>query len=341
MSWTARLTQLNDVLGDLVPHQEGISKFIKAAGLKQSMINFNGSSMDIWNSVIDEARKNNKVENLIEAVIDIYPNNPYLLAAKSKTELNYSLSPKLEDISTWKGLEEDTLEVLTMGYNTLLPINFLARGIISSRSVAKVEKSKNGGKEVGTGFLFKIAEEPDELFFMTNFHVINNKNDIQSTKIIFDYEEDIDGNTKASKSFKIDESGPLYISPVAEFDVTIFKLHETDEIKQYGFIPLKKVNVNKNDFVNIIQHPGGQLKQIALYHNIITNIDHRVVQYLTDTMKGSSGSPVFNSSWEVVALHHSGGMSKEIEPQLNETKYRNEGIHINNIIDFLIDSHEN
>ena len=46
MSWTARLTQLNDVLGDLVPNQEGISKFIKAAGLKQSMINFNGSSMD-------------------------------------------------------------------------------------------------------------------------------------------------------------------------------------------------------------------------------------------------------------------------------------------------------
>ncbi len=340
MSWTARLTQLNDVLGDLVPNQEGISKFIKAAGLKQSMINFNGSSMDIWNSVIDEARKNNKVDNLIDAVIDKYPNNPYLLAAKNKTELNYSLSPKLEDISTWKGLEEETLEVLTMGYNTLLPINFLARGIISSRSVAKVEKSKNGGKEVGTGFLFRIEDELDELFFMTNFHVINNKKDINNTRIIFDYEEDIEGNTKASKTFKINETGPWYISPVAELDVTIFKLVETDEIHQYGYIPLKKINVNRNEFVNIIQHPGGQLKQIALYHNIVTNTDNRVVQYLTDTMKGSSGSPVFNSNWEVVALHHSGGTSKENEPQLKETKYRNEGIFINNIIDFLINNHK-
>lgn len=341
MSWTARLTQLNDVLGDLVPHQEGISKFINAAGLKPSMINFNGSSMDMWNSVIDEARKNNKVENLIEAVVDKYPNNPYLLAAKSEIEVNYSLSPKLEEISTWKGLEDETLEVLTMGFNTLLPINFLARGIISSRSVAKVEKSKNSVKEVGTGFLFKIVDELDDLFFMTNFHVINNKSDIKNTRIIFDYEEDIDGNTKASKTFKINETGPWYISPVAELDVAIFKLVENEEIHQYGFIPLKKVNVNKNDFVNIIQHPGGQLKQIALYHNIITNTDNRVVQYLTDTMKGSSGSPVFNSSWEVVALHHSGGTNKESEPQLKETKYRNEGIFINNIIDFLIDSHIN
>ncbi len=30
------------------------------------------------------------------------------------------------------------------------------------------------------------------------------------------------------------------------------------------------------------------------------------VQYVADTMEGSSGSPVFNRKWEVVALHHSG-----------------------------------
>lgn len=339
MEWTPRLTQLNDVLGDLVPHHEGIMKFIKAAGLKPAMVNFNGNALDVWSSAIDEARKNHKVDKLIEVVAEKYPDNPFLITAQSSEELNYSLSPKLEDISTWKGIEEDTLEVLTMGYNTLLPINFLARGIISSRSVAKVEKRKGVFTEVGTGFLFKV-EEIEQLFFMTNFHVINSKNDIKDTRIIFDYEEDINGDTKASKSFKIDEMGPWYTSPIAQFDVSIFKLMETDEIKQYGFIPLKKIEVNKSDFVSIIQHPGGQLKKIALYHNIVTNVDNRIVQYLTDTMKGSSGSPVFNSNWEVVALHHSGGNIKEKEPQLRETKYRNEGIQINNIIDFLINSHQ-
>jgi V8-like Glu-specific endopeptidase len=339
MTWTPRLTQLNDILAELVPYQEGIIKFIRAADLKQQMIIFSGNALDIWCNVIDEANKQNKVNELIEAVRLKFPNNPFLIAAQNEEEINYSLSPNIEE-NDWHGIDEDTLEVLTMGWNSMLPINFLERGINLSRSVAKVEINRGSEKIVGTGFLFKV-NELDELFFMTNFHVISNRNDFKNTRVIFDYEEDINGNSKASKSFNINENGPLYLSSVAEYDVAIFKLLDTDEIHQYGFIPIKKINVDKNDFVNIIQHPGGQLKQIALYHNIVTNTNNRVVQYLTATMKGSSGAPVFNSNWEVVALHHSGGISKEDEPKLKETKYRNEGIFINNIIDFLINNPKN
>lgn len=256
----------------------------------------------------------------------------------SPVELNYSISPKLEEISNWKGTDEDTLEVLTLVFNTLLPINFLERGIKSSRSVAKIEKKKGAITEVGTGFLFK-PEGIDELVFMTNFHVINDKSEINNTRIIFDYEEDIDGNTKVSKSFKITSDGPWYISPVAKNDEAIFKLVETNEIEQSGFISINKIKTEKNDFVSIIQHPGGQLKKIVLYHNIITNTDNRIVQYLTDTMKGSSGSSVFNSNWEVVALHHSGGAVRDNEPQIRGG-YRNEGININSIINFLTTNHE-
>ena len=66
---------------------------------------------------------------------------------------------------------------------------------------------------------------------------------------------------------------------------------------------------------------------------MVTYSNERVVQYLTDTLKGSSGSPVFNSAWQVVALHHSGGESKEQEPSLRFGKYRNEGININRVIE--------
>lgn len=339
MDWTPRLAQLNDVLSDLVPHQEGITKFIRDAGLKPSMVNFNGTAMDIWSSAIDEARKNGKVDKLISSVLKKYPNDPYLLTALNPTEINYSLSPNLDDISQWKGVDEETLEVLTMNINTMLPINFLARGIICSRSVAKIEMKVGTAVDSGTGFLFKINEF-DELFFITNYHVINNKNDISRTRIIFDYEEDINGDTKASKSFEIDSNGPWYTSPVAQLDTCIFKLSVHAELDQFGFIPLKKVDVLKNDFVNIIQHPGGELKKIALYHNIVTHTTERVVQYLTDTKKGSSGAPVFNSNWDIVALHHSGAESKLNEPKLVETKYRNEGININKIIDFLLANHQ-
>lgn len=84
------------------------------------------------------------------------------------------------------------------------------------------------------------------------------------------------------------------------------------------------------------------MKQISLYHNIVTHTNERIVQYLTDTLKGSSGSPVFNSEWEVVALHHSGGGSKSDEPALMDgLKIRNEGILINKIIQFFKDNHKN
>jgi V8-like Glu-specific endopeptidase len=339
MDWTPRLTQLNDALGDLVPHPEGITKYVVASGLKPAMVNFNGSSLDVWNSVINEARKNNKVDELVNAVLDKYPENPFLISALSPKEINYSLSPDVDEISEWSGVDDDTLEVLTMGAKTMLPINFLERGIISSRSVAKVEIRHGNINDVGTGFLFKV-NSIDELFFATNYHVISDKNDIEKTRVIFNYEEDINGDTKISKSFKIDPTGPWYTSPVSEFDVSIFKLLGSNEMETFGFIPIRRVEVLKNDFVNIIQHPGGQMKQIALYHNIVTNTTERVVQYLTDTMKGSSGAPVFDSNWNLVALHHSGGGKKVDEPAIAESKYRNEGIQINKIIDFLEANHK-
>lgn len=334
MEWTPRLTQLNDVLSDLVPHHDGITKFINAAGLRTQMINFNGNALDIWNNVINEARKCYKVDDLINAVLIKYPDNPFLKTALNHSDIEYLLSPKLDEISNWEKISGDTLEVLTLKNDSLLPIYFLEKGILKSRSVAKVEIKKGLSDKVGTGFLFKIKGQ-SELFFMTNHHVISDKSDIGFARIIFDYEEDIYGNSKASKSFNIDIKGPWYTSPVEELDVTIFKLIHSEEIDQYGYIQLDNVNVQRNDFVNIVQHPAGQFKKIALYHNIVTNTTDRTVQYLTDTMPGSSGSPVFNSQWEVVALHHSGGVHKIDEPNITDSKYRNEGININIIIDFL------
>ena len=56
------------------------------------------------------------------------------------------------------------------------------------------------------------------------------------------------------------------------------------------------------------------------------------VQYLTDTLPGSSGSPVFDEQWNVVALHHSGGWLAEPNSASKTTYYRNEGISIDRVI---------
>jgi len=343
MAWTKKLTQLNDALSDLVPNKDGITKYVKASGLKPQFIDTSGNAMDVWSNVLSEADKNSKVDELVKSVLNTYPDNPFLKSALATKEIDYSLSPDIDKISKWQDVSEETLEVLTMGRSTLLPVNFLARGVQKSKAVGKVEiKIGSNRVNVGTGFLFKVKGIND-LFFITNYHVINDRKDIDKTKVIFDYELDIDGNSIASKSFRIDENRAWYCSPVNEYDTTIFNLiDDHNELESYGYIELKEIVIAQNDFVNIIQHPGGEMKQISLYHNIVTNTSERVVQYLTDTLKGSSGSPVFNSDWEVVALHHSGGGNKPGEPVLPEgIKSRNEGIFINKIIQFVKDNYKN
>ncbi|MFA4869582.1 MAG: trypsin-like peptidase domain-containing protein [Pedobacter sp.] len=335
MSWSKKLTQLNDVLAYLAPSQQSVQRYATHAGIKIQKITFSGNAEDMWNSTLDEANKMNLVDELVKQVLKDYEGNPYLIAALNEEEIDYSLSPEIDKNSGWKPVSKQTLEVLTFAASSLLPINFLEQGVIKSRSVAKVEIQRGARTDVGTGFLFRI-DGIDRLFFMTNYHVLNNRDHCSSARVIFDFEMDIYGETKKSKSFQIDSTGPWLTSPVHDKDVAVFCLIDDTALSVYGFLKLEPVEVDKNDFVNIIQHPGGGMKQISLYHNIVTHSDTRVIQYLTDTLKGSSGSPVFNSRWQVAALHHSGGNRKPGESDLPDgIKSRNEGIHINGIIEFV------
>jgi V8-like Glu-specific endopeptidase len=79
-----------------------------------------------------------------------------------------------------------------------------------------------------------------------------------------------------------------------------------------------------NDQVAIIQHPAGMAMQVALHNNLVTFADATRLQYLTDTLPGSSGAPVFDFNWDVVALHHAGG--DLALPGTKQIVYRNQGI---------------
>jgi len=68
-------------------------------------------------------------------------------------------------------------------------------------------------------------------------------------------------------------------------------------------VPFKKVT---GDRVFIIQHPRGQEQQIVLSdNNVLPNgLYHNFLRYRADSDYGSSGSPVFNEHWQLIALHH-------------------------------------
>ena len=84
-----------------------------------------------------------------------------------------------------------------------------------------------------------------------------------------------------------------------------------------------------NEHVVIVQHPNGGLKQIALTANHVLQVKRPYLHYSTDTMPGSSGSPVFNDQWQVIAIHHATGPSGKV-PGGGEW-HSNEGVLISAI----------
>ena len=102
---------------------------------------------------------------------------------------------------------------------------------------------------------------------------------------------------------------------------------------RWGAIQLDPANPHVQNEVIIIQHAGGGQKQIALSHNVVAYVSDRRLQYLTDTLEGSSGSPVFDVTWSVVAVHFGGGSIRE--PGTSRVVFRNQGTHINRVLDGL------
>jgi V8-like Glu-specific endopeptidase len=57
----------------------------------------------------------------------------------------------------------------------------------------------------------------------------------------------------------------------------------------------------------IIGHPKGwEQPMFSIQDNYLLDADDTMLHYRTPTEEGSSGSPVFNELWELIALHHRG-----------------------------------
>jgi V8-like Glu-specific endopeptidase len=206
------------------------------------------------------------------------------------------------------------------GRNNLKSLAWLHQGIRCAKAVCRIVTPEG----FGTGFMLGNG------WLMTNNHVLASAGDAGRSTAEFNYEEDSGGRLLPVAAYQLEAES--FVTDVAlDCSVVRVSLKPGDRpLSDWGALALAKDSaIELGEHVTVIQHPSGGVKQICLTANQVVNTYGAYVHYMTDTMPGSSGSPVFDDKWRVVALHHAGG-----ELQRNaagERIYANEGVLIRDI----------
>lgn len=209
-----------------------------------------------------------------------------------------------------------TQEKITGERPTFLDVSYLGLGHRRAQSVAKLRMTFADGDYHGTAFL--IAEG----LLLTAHHNLWEEDGTraQAVEVIFDYERAAGGAQRVSKTVGVDLAAAR---GEAEGDWALLPLAQPEEARP--FAPLAEAAAAKGDRVAIVQHPNGMVKQVSLHNNLVLGAELARLTYLTDTEGGSSGAPVFNNDWEVVALHRAG---VEVKKPLRRNLIYNEGTPI-------------
>lgn len=233
--------------------------------------------------------------------------------------------------------ESMIVEERMIGKNNFIPVWFLERGATVQRAVARVVLTKpyttNGHTfQPGTGWATGFMVSPG--LFLTNNHVIHEKSFADKVRVQFNFQKEPAGKEATTESYYPDANDVFHTNPALDYTLVRLRPNQEEEEEpveagdKWGFIALNDSPVyGKDQPYNIVQHPKGLRKQLSLQDNELDKLFSNVVRYRADTEPGSSGSPVLNNRWELVALHHAGG-----DRDAQGTWLNNEGIRIDAVV---------
>ncbi|WP_435008583.1 trypsin-like serine peptidase [Tundrisphaera lichenicola] len=218
-------------------------------------------------------------------------------------------------------LRPDNLELILDATSSLLPFHFLRTGDRLGRAVVKLLRSDGA-----SGSAFLVAPG----ILLTNHHVLPDPGTAGATIALANFEASSPGAAPGRPASVSLDPDSLFVTN-AELDFTFCGVQGLEFLGSIG-LDRNSLNIGPTETVNIIQHPRGRPKEVALRDNRVVKVDHVVVHYACSTEPGSSGSPVFNNHWEPVALHHASVAADSSEPS---GRFLNEGIRISAIAIWL------
>ncbi|UNU25996.1 trypsin-like serine peptidase [Microcoleus vaginatus] len=225
------------------------------------------------------------------------------------------------------------------------------------KEVSGEEKQRQGTVviPVATGFLV------GKNYLLTNYHVFNEKDKDNIKKFIvkFRYEQNALGQNALTVEYYLDPES--FCVSDKQLDYTLIRVKAREDYndiglafpeagENFGWLPMlmdstliappitreqvkniQKINSERIPYaglsgepVFIIQHPQGAQRRIVLFNNQVQNISQNFLQYQADADFGSSGSPILNSQWQLVGLHHA-ALVKWNEQKSDEQKLEVQG----------------
>jgi len=182
---------------------------------------------------------------------------------------------------------------------------FFSRALVAARAVGRVVWLLDGQppEPVGTGVLVGPR------LLLTNNHVIPDPDEATAMAVQFGYEYDDDGRERAADLYPLAPARAFHTEEGLDFTVVgVGDLDGAAPSAKYGTVTLIEATGKalRAEVLNVVHHPRGERKRASIRQNRMVAQDELWLRYTSDTREGSSGAPVFNDQWEMVALHHGG-----------------------------------
>lgn len=230
------------------------------------------------------------------------------------------------------GYESTTGENLekVLGRERFKGMHWWLTGLQRCRAVARIENRFS--EPIGTGFLVdgtQLSPELPDLVLVTNGHVL--PEDLPYGEACAVFHGLVGDGESTRRQFDVVRWWWYQPSTAPDLDVTILEL----DAYPTGVTPIPlapempRLDARTRPRAYVIGHPSGlDTPQFSLQDNLVIDYDDRLVHYRSPTEPGSSGSPVLDSTWSLIAVHHAGGLETPTLHGAGGTYPANEGISV-------------